>query len=83
VSDRGIGVPPGEEERIFEPFYRPGRPDVGSAGLGLSIARRMAEAQGGAVRYSPRSGGGSTFVLHLPAASDTVLGAPPIPSASL
>jgi two-component system sensor histidine kinase KdpD len=74
VADRGVGVPAGEEERIFEPFYRPGRPDVGSAGLGLSIARRMAEAQGGAVRYSPRSGGGSTFVLHLPAARETELG---------
>jgi signal transduction histidine kinase len=71
VSDRGMGVPPGEEERIFEPFYRPGgRPDSGSAGLGLSIARRMAEAQSGTVRYEPRAGGGSVFTLHLPAAVD-------------
>jgi two-component system sensor histidine kinase KdpD len=83
ISDRGIGVPAGEEERIFEPFYRPGRPDVGSAGLGLSIARRMAEAQGGTVRYAPRAGGGSTFVLHLPAAREPQLGAATSPSASL
>jgi two-component system sensor histidine kinase KdpD len=83
ISDRGIGVPAGEEERIFEPFYRPGRPDVGSAGLGLSIARRMAEAQGGTVRYAPRAGGGSTFVLHLPAARESQLGAATSPSASL
>ena len=71
VSDRGPGVPSGEEERIFEPFYRPGgRFDSGGgAGLGLSIARRMAEAQGGAVRYAPREGGGSVFELRLPAAS--------------
>jgi two-component system sensor histidine kinase KdpD len=75
VADRGVGVPAGEEERIFEPFYRPGRPDVGSAGLGLSIARRMAEAQGGSVRYQPRQGGGSTFVLHLPGARDMETGA--------
>jgi two-component system sensor histidine kinase KdpD len=70
VSDRGPGVPAGEEERIFEPFYRPGgRFDSGGgAGLGLSIARRMAEAQGGAVRYAPRDGGGSVFELRLPAA---------------
>jgi two-component system sensor histidine kinase KdpD len=69
VSDRGPGVPLGEEERIFEPFYRPGgRFDSGGgAGLGLSIARRMAEAQGGAVRYQPREGGGSVFELRLPA----------------
>ena len=70
VADRGPGVAPGEEERIFEPFYRPGgRFDSGGgAGLGLSIARRMAEAQGGTVRYTPRDGGGSVFELRLPAA---------------
>jgi two-component system, OmpR family, sensor histidine kinase KdpD len=71
VADRGPGVPAGEEERIFEPFYRPGgRFDSGGgAGLGLSIARRMAEAQGGSVRYAAREGGGSVFELRLPAAS--------------
>ncbi|HKH94391.1 MAG TPA: ATP-binding protein [Gemmatimonadaceae bacterium] len=70
VADRGVGVRAGEEERIFEPFYRPrGQPDTGGAGLGLSIARRMAEAQGGRVSYAPRDGGGSLFVLSLPAAS--------------
>jgi two-component system sensor histidine kinase KdpD len=70
VSDRGPGVPSGEEERIFEPFYRPGgRFDSGGgAGLGLSIARRMAEAQGGSVHYAPREGGGSVFELRLPVA---------------
>ena len=70
VADRGPGVPAGEEERIFEPFYRPpGQPDSGGAGLGLSIARRMAVAQGGTVVYEPRPEGGSVFVLRLPAAS--------------
>ena len=70
VSDRGPGVPPAEREQIFEAFYRPSGapPDAGSAGLGLSIARRLAEAQGGTVAYEPRDGGGSRFVLTLPAA---------------
>ncbi|MEO7457146.1 MAG: ATP-binding protein [Gemmatimonadaceae bacterium] len=70
VSDRGPGVITGEEERIFEPFYRPAgsTPDAGGAGLGLSIARGMATAQGGSVEYSPRDGGGSVFTLRLPAA---------------
>jgi two-component system, OmpR family, sensor histidine kinase KdpD len=70
VADRGPGVPPAERERIFEPFYRPAGhvPDARGAGLGLSIARRLAEAQGGSVRYEPREGGGSLFVLALPAA---------------
>jgi two-component system sensor histidine kinase KdpD len=70
VLDRGIGVPAGEQDRIFEPFHRPagGSPDAGGAGLGLSIARRMAEAQGGGVRYAPRPGGGSVFTFFVPIA---------------
>jgi two-component system sensor histidine kinase KdpD len=69
VVDSGPGVPAGEEERIFTPFYRPPgeRPDAGSAGLGLAIARRMAEWQGGAVTFS-RTAVGSRFTLELPAA---------------
>ena len=70
VSDEGPGVSPVEAERIFEPFHRPAgvAPDAGSAGLGLSIARRLAEAQGGQLTYRPRDTGGSTFTLWLPAA---------------
>lgn len=77
VMDRGIGVPPGEHDRIFEPFYRPpGVPaDVRGHGLGLSIARGLAEAEGGVVRFSPRSGGGSIFTLELPAADIDTLNA--------
>jgi two-component system sensor histidine kinase KdpD len=69
VSDHGCGVPPAEHERIFEPFYRPsGAPaDTGSAGLGLSIARRLAEAQGGSLTHEPRAEGGSRFVFTVPA----------------
>ncbi len=72
VSDRGPGVPPDERERIFEPFYRgPGVPgDVGGAGLGLAIARRLAVEQGGDVRLESRQGGGSRFVLSLPAVDE-------------
>jgi two-component system sensor histidine kinase KdpD len=71
VSDRGPGIPPDEQARIFEPFYRPpGRtPDVGGAGLGLAIARRLAEAQGGTLTYADRAGGGSVFTLRLPGAA--------------
>jgi two-component system sensor histidine kinase KdpD len=69
VADRGPGVPEAEQERIFEPFYRPpGVPaDIGGSGLGLTIARGLAEAQGGDVRYESRPGGGSIFSLRLPA----------------
>jgi two-component system sensor histidine kinase KdpD len=71
VAYRGAGIPSAEQERLFTPFYRPaGRvPDSGSAGLGLSIARRLAEAQSGTLRYGDRHGGGSVFELRLPGAS--------------
>jgi two-component system sensor histidine kinase KdpD len=69
VADRGGGVPEAERARIFEPFYRPdGVPaDIKGAGLGLSIARGLAELQGGSLTYSDRDGGGSVFTLRLPA----------------
>jgi two-component system sensor histidine kinase KdpD len=69
VADRGPGIPAAEREHLFEPFYRAASspPDVGRAGLGLSIARHLADAQGGRLRYEARAGGGSSFVLELEA----------------
>jgi len=77
VADRGPGIPVAERDRIFEPFYRPARstPDAGSAGLGLSIALRLAMAQGGTLRYEDRAGGGSVFRLALPAVADATMDA--------
>ncbi|MFO1250755.1 MAG: ATP-binding protein [Inhella sp.] len=70
VRDRGPGVPPELAERIFEPFFRlPGHAEVaGGVGLGLSLVRQIALAHQGSVRCEPRPGGGSVFVLSLPAA---------------
>jgi two-component system, OmpR family, sensor histidine kinase KdpD len=69
VSDRGPGVSQDDVDRIFDPFYRArsAAPDAGRAGLGLSIARTLAELQGGSLQYARRSGGGSEFSLRLPA----------------
>ena len=71
VADRGPGVPADERERIFEPFYRrrTTEPDIGGAGLGLSIARGIAEAQGGGVTFAERPGGGSVFSIRVPGLS--------------
>ena len=69
VSDRGPGVPEAERERIFEPFYRlPGHAEkAGGVGLGLSLVKQIAERHAGSVRCESRDGGGSCFVLTLPA----------------
>ncbi|HQL48024.1 MAG: Signal-transduction histidine kinase senX3 [Acidobacteria bacterium ADurb.Bin340] len=69
VSDDGPGIPEAERERIFERFaHCTNHPTGGepSAGLGLSVARGLAEAMGGSLRLEPHAGTGSTFVLRLP-----------------
>lgn len=70
VADRGPGVPEVLRERIFEPFFRmPGHAErAGGVGLGLSLVRQIAERHGGRARCEPRDGGGSRFVISLPAA---------------
>jgi two-component system, OmpR family, sensor histidine kinase RstB len=71
VRDRGPGVPEAYRERIFEAFFRlPGHAErEGGVGLGLSLVRQIAERHGGTVRCEPRQGGGTCFVLALPAAA--------------
>jgi signal transduction histidine kinase len=69
VLDRGLGVPRGSEEKIFEEFYRAHdalSSGIQGSGLGLTIARQIARAHGGEVVYEPRAGGGSCFVFRLP-----------------
>lgn len=71
VCDRGPGVPEAMRERIFEPFFRlPGHAEqAGGVGLGLSLVKQIALRHQGTVRCLPRDGGGSCFVLDLPALS--------------
>ncbi|MEP7057767.1 MAG: ATP-binding protein, partial [Caldimonas sp.] len=70
VCDRGPGIPEAMRERIFEPFFRlPGHAEqAGGVGLGLSLVKQIAERHGGRVRCEARDGGGSCFVIELPAA---------------
>jgi signal transduction histidine kinase len=70
VCDRGPGVPPEMRERIFEPFFRlPGHAEqAGGVGLGLALVKQIADRHGGSVRCEAREGGGSRFVIELPAA---------------
>lgn len=71
VSDRGIGISPADLPHIFEPFYR--SPSVAAAqvhgtGLGLPLAKSIAEAMKGRLTVTSVPGRGSTFTLHLPCA---------------
>jgi signal transduction histidine kinase len=68
VGDRGPGVPEGERERIFSPFYRlPGSAETGrGSGLGLALVRQIARHHGGDVQCRAREGGGTLFVIALP-----------------
>jgi PAS domain S-box-containing protein len=67
VTDHGPGIEPGDLERIFDDFVQVGEPGVGT-GLGLPIARRLAELQGGSLEARSLAGQGSTFRLVLPVA---------------
>ena len=69
VRDRGPGVPAGELERIFEPFYRVAESrdrDSGGEGIGLAITSQVMKAHGGTARADNRAGGGFEVQLNLP-----------------
>jgi two-component system sensor histidine kinase KdpD len=70
VADRGPGIPPGEEERVFEKFRRGGA--GAGIGLGLTICRAIVKAHGGRIWAENRSGGGAIFRFSLP-----ITGTPP------
>jgi two-component system, OmpR family, sensor kinase len=69
IEDRGIGIATGELESIFTPFFRADRSrhrGTGGVGLGLSLARKIAEAHGGAIRARSSLGRGTVMRVELP-----------------
>jgi len=68
VDDTGIGIAPGDLERVFDPFFttRPG----GGMGLGLSIAQRLVDAHGGRIEVESQLGRGTTMRVVLPARTE-------------
>lgn len=67
VSDRGPGLPPGAEERIFEKFYRADNAGAREGvGLGLAICRAIVDGHGGGITARNREGGGAVFEVSLP-----------------
>jgi len=76
VRDRGIGLPDGGAERLFEAFVR-GHPELPNSppgsGLGLSICRQFVEAFGGRIEAADGEGGGAVFRVQLPCAQAGVV----------
>ncbi|MEY2508461.1 MAG: hypothetical protein QOH01_2790 [Verrucomicrobiota bacterium] len=75
VLDRGSGVPPGEETKIFEAFYRAHdslASGIQGSGLGLTLAQRLAKEHGGEIIYQAREGGGSNVTLRLPLTTEAL-----------
>jgi len=69
VWDSGIGIPPGEEERIFERFHQVDTSRTrhyGGTGIGLAIVKEIVEAHGSRVKVETAPGGGSRFTFRLP-----------------
>ena len=73
VEDNGVGIPKEFQSRIFERFFRVDRArsrEVGGTGLGLSIVKHLCQMFGGSVKVNSQVGHGSTFTVHLKAASE-------------
>ena len=69
VRDDGVGIDPGEQDRIFEVFQRlHGREEHDGTGIGLALCQRIVERHGGTIRVDSEPGEGSTFSVALPAA---------------
>jgi two-component system NtrC family sensor kinase len=66
VADRGTGLPPGAQQKIFQPFFTTKK--SGGTGLGLVISREIVRRHGGDLSISPREGGGVEAVVLLPLA---------------
>jgi two-component system phosphate regulon sensor histidine kinase PhoR len=73
IADEGLGIPPAEQSRIFEKFYRLD-PDmtggIGGTGLGLYISRELVRRVQGRIWVEPNGGRGSLFHVEIPVASE-------------
>lgn len=73
VADQGIGIPPEDQAKVFEPFYRTDESrtrTTGGYGLGLPLTKSIVEAHGGTIRLDSTPGAGTTIMMLIPNAPD-------------
>ncbi len=78
VEDRGCGLAPDELSRVFEPFFRGQKPQllgIAGVGLGLAVAQQIAKAFGGTLEARSEPESGCSFILRLPEALGSEVGA--------
>lgn len=69
IVDRGPGIPPGEQKRVFDAFFRGQRAvqdQIHGTGLGLNLVKKTIEAHGGTVKVQSGQGAGTTFIVRIP-----------------
>jgi signal transduction histidine kinase/CheY-like chemotaxis protein len=78
VTDTGMGIPPEDQEKIFDEFQQAGDESSRHAGtgLGLALTRRLVEAHGGHIEVASAEGSGTRFTFHLPAGAPTIVDEP-------
>jgi two-component system sensor histidine kinase KdpD len=82
VADSGPGIPPGEETKLFDKFYRLQREAAQSGvGLGLAICKAIIAAHGGTISAANRPAGGAVFRFELPAGEPPTVEAEQVPAA--
>ena len=67
VRDQGIGIPPAEQARLFESFFRASNADqIKGSGLGLAVVKKALDVQNGTVEVESELGRGTKFIVHIP-----------------
>jgi signal transduction histidine kinase len=80
VCDTGVGIPAHERRRVFDAFYQIDQSstrEVGGAGLGLSIVKRIVEAHQGTIEVESNDPQGTVFVVSLPVSPRSTIPPPP------
>lgn len=82
VTDRGIGIAPEDQKRVFERFFRVDKArsrSTGGTGLGLAIVKHVVANHGGTIKVWSKLGTGSTFTIELPIYTPEQADLPPVP----